>query len=110
MGLFTPYLSDNHNIAMTAIKRLNDEKKLFQVATSSKIKDVQKIAVSKISNQDMLYEIADSTTCLCREDAFAKLDEEHLIRFVKESSCDELKADAVKSIHNQEFLLYLVNN
>lgn len=110
MGLFTPYLSDNRNIAMTAIKRLNDEKKLFQAATSSKIKDVQKIAVSKISDQDMLYEIADSTTCLCREDALAKLDEEHLIRFVKESSRDGLKENAVKSIHNQEFLLYLVNN
>ena len=110
MGLFTPYLSDNRNTAMTAVERLNDEKKLFQAAMKSKIKDVQKIAVSKISNQDMLYEIANSDTSLCREDAIAKLNEEHLIRFVKESSWEELKENAVKSIHNQEFLLYLVDN
>lgn len=59
MGLFTPYLSDNRNTAMTVVERLN---------------------------------------------------EEHLIRFVKESSWEELKEDAVKSIHNQEFLLYLIDN
>ncbi len=106
MGLFkTNYSSDNLKKSIQAVQKLTDEGEIFDWAMNSKFEEVQRIAVSKLKNQELLLKLADAQFRDCNEEALEKLDNEHALKFAMESMFGGLVPTAIKRFKDEKTLL-----
>lgn len=110
MGLFKPaWMTDKQgkkNKAVVAVQKVTDQAKLAKIAREAPLGEVRLEAVSRMTDQDALYDVATSDWYhIARERAVRRMDEAHLVRFAGKVPTQEcIKACRPGNPENDEVL------
>lgn len=94
MGLFKPaWMTDKHgkrDKALAAVRKVTDQARLAKIAREAPLGEVRTEAVSRLTDQDALYDIATSDRYyVTRDMAVRRMDEAHLVLFAGKAPTQE---------------------